>query len=113
MKNAPIKLSGLSLIKTALAKPWRTTWLLHFFLQLLLGTGFSLAYAGFTIKEYALPSGSRPHDVAPAIDGGVWYTAQRKSALGYLNPDNGQVEHIPLGEGSTPHGVIVGPDGAP
>jgi virginiamycin B lyase len=51
--------------------------------------------------------------VAPAVDGGVWYTAQRKGALGYLDPSNGKTEHIPLGEGSAPHGVIVGPDGAP
>jgi virginiamycin B lyase len=32
--------------------------------------------------------------------------------LGRLNPDTGQVERIPLGQGSAPHGVIIGPDGA-
>jgi virginiamycin B lyase len=47
------------------------------------------------------------------VDGGVWYTAQRQGALGYLDPSNGHTEHIPLGAGSAPHGVIVGPDGAP
>jgi virginiamycin B lyase len=46
-------------------------------------------------------------------DGGIWYTAQRKGALGYLDPSYGKTELIPLGEGSAPHGVIVGPDGAP
>jgi virginiamycin B lyase len=67
----------------------------------------------FTIQEYDVPSGAHPHDVAPAVDGGVWYTAQRQGALGYLDPVNGETHHIPLGVGSAPHGVIVGPDGAP
>jgi virginiamycin B lyase len=43
----------------------------------------------------------------------VWYTAQHQGALGRLDPETGKTEHIPLGEGSAPHGVIVGPDGAP
>lgn len=66
-----------------------------------------------TIQEYDVPAGSRPHDVAPAPDGGVWYTAQRAGALGWLDPTTGQTQQIPLGPGSAPHGVIVGPDGAP
>lgn len=64
-------------------------------------------------QEFAVPAGSRPHDVAPAADGGVWYTAQGSGDLGYLNPADGKTRHIPLGSGSAPHGVIVGPDGAP
>ena len=67
----------------------------------------------FTIQEYSVPAGSRPHDVAPAPDGGVWYTAQRRGELGWLDPATGETHHIPLGAGSAPHGVIVGPDGAP
>jgi len=66
-----------------------------------------------TIQEYDVPSGSHPHDVAPALDGGVWYTAQHSGELGYLDPSSGETRHIPLGRGSSPHGVIVGPDGAP
>ena len=62
---------------------------------------------------FPVPIGSRPHDVAPAIDGGVWYTAQGSGELGWLNPDTGETRHTPLGTGSRPHGVIVGPDGAP
>ena len=42
----------------------------------------------------------------------VWYTAQRTGHLGRLDPRTGKVEEIPLGRGSAPHGVIVGPDGA-
>ncbi|HJU52113.1 MAG TPA: lyase [Acidimicrobiia bacterium] len=67
----------------------------------------------FEIQTYSVPSGSRPHDVAPAADGGVWYTAQRRGALGWLDPVTGEARETPLGSGSAPHGVIVGPDGAP
>ena len=66
-----------------------------------------------TIEVFVVPSGSSPHDVAPAIDGGVWYTAQAAGALGWLEPTTGETRHIDLGAGSRPHGVIVGPDGAP
>lgn len=72
-----------------------------------------LAAAELAITEYPLPEGAQPHDVAPAVDGGVWYTAQRSGALGWLDPNSGTTRHIALGHGSRPHGVIVGPDGAP
>ena len=52
------------------------------------------------------------HDVAPAPDGGVWYTAQRSGHLGWFNPKTGRSELIALGAGSSPHGVIQGPDQA-
>ena len=65
------------------------------------------------IQEYPVPAGTHPHDVAPALDGSVWYTAQISGALGRLDPETGETHHIPLGSGSSPHGVIVGPDGAP
>ena len=64
------------------------------------------------LQEYPVPPGSRPHDVAPAPDGTVWYTAQRLGELGRLDPITGETRHIPLGRGSAPHGVIVGPNGA-
>ncbi len=65
------------------------------------------------LVAFPIPPGSGPHDVAPADDGGVWYTAQGSGELGWLDPQTGQTRHIPLGAGSRPHGVIVGPDGAP
>jgi virginiamycin B lyase len=65
-----------------------------------------------SMQVYSVPAGSRPHDVAPAVDGGIWYTAQSKGMLGWLDPNTGEVREIPLGTGSAPHGVIVGPDGA-
>ena len=65
------------------------------------------------IQSFRVPPGSTPHDVAPAADGGVWYTAQSTGRLGWLHPKTGETREIPLGAGSAPHGVIVGPDGAP
>ncbi|QDH71783.1 lyase [Lysobacter alkalisoli] len=75
----------------------------------------SLVAGEVTTQAYQVSKGARAHDVAadPAADGPVWYTAQRQGALGKLDPKTGDWEHIPLGEGSAPHGVVVGPDGAP
>jgi virginiamycin B lyase len=78
---------------------------------LALGT-LAWGQAAFDVRYYDVPKGGGPHDVAPAPDGSVWYTAQRQGALGRLDPATGKTEQIPLGEGSAPHGVIVGPDGA-
>jgi virginiamycin B lyase len=64
------------------------------------------------LETYDVPSGARPHDVAPALDGGVWFTAQGAGYLGHLDPASGAVTEVPLGNGSRPHGVVVGPDGA-
>jgi len=58
-----------------------------------------------------VPAGSGPHDVAPAADGGVWFTAQRSGQLGWLDPKTGRTRMIPLGPGSAPHGVIVDSSG--
>lgn len=74
------------------------------------------ALTSLEITEFPVPRGSGPHDVAPATDGGVWYTAQAKGMLGWLDPSTGQTREISLagaGQRSAPHGVIVGPDGAP
>lgn len=69
--------------------------------------------AAQTLQTFPVPAGSRPHDVAPAPGGGVWYTAQGSGELGWLDPATGETRHVALGRGSRPHGVIVGPDGAP
>jgi virginiamycin B lyase len=66
-----------------------------------------------TIETFPVLAGEHPHDVAPAaFDQRIWYTAQRAGALGLFDPETGEIETIPLGSGSAPHGVIVGPDGA-
>lgn len=68
--------------------------------------------SSFTVTEYPLPV--YPHDVAPdpADPNTVWWTAQGDGTLGRLNPATGENKLIPLGAGSHPHGVIIGPDGA-
>jgi virginiamycin B lyase len=64
------------------------------------------------LRSFRVPAGSHPHDVAPARDGRrVWYTAQHIGKLGLLDPRSGDVVEFPLGAGSAPHGVIVGPGG--
>src|SRR5215831_14956918 len=64
------------------------------------------------VKYFDVPNGAHPHDVAPAPDGNVWYTAQSQGALGILDPKTGKVTQVSLGSGAAPHGVIVGPDRA-
>jgi virginiamycin B lyase len=66
----------------------------------------------FVMQEFTIPPGKGAHDVAPAPDGTVWYTAQASGELGILDPATGATEHVALGPGSAPHGVIAGPDGA-
>ncbi|MDW6023463.1 hypothetical protein SAZ10_17070 [Mesorhizobium sp. BAC0120] len=73
-----------------------------------------LAFAAEAAERqvYDVPRGAHPHDVAPAPDGHIWYTAQAQGALGILDPATSKLRQVPLGEGSSPHGVIQGPDGA-
>jgi len=68
--------------------------------------------AAAEVKYFDVPHGAHPHDVAPAPDGSVWYTAQSQGAIGILDPKTGKVTQIPLGPAAAPHGVIVGPDRA-
>ena len=56
---------------------------------------------GLTLKEFPVPLGSHPHDVAPSSssDGGgsssvVWYTAQAMGELGKLDTSTGKTRHI-------------------
>src|SRR5262245_28096699 len=37
--------------------------------------------ADLEVERFPVPAGSRPHDVAPAPDGSVWYTAQGAGRL--------------------------------
>jgi virginiamycin B lyase len=60
----------------------------------------------------AAPRPTGIHDVAPAPDGGVWFTAQRSGHLGWFDPAGNRTELVTLGGNSAPHGVIQGPDKA-
>jgi len=62
---------------------------------------------------YPVQQGDFPHDVAASATREVWYAGQRAGVAGRLDPTTGRIDRVPLGEGSAPQGVIVGPDGAP
>lgn len=86
---------------------------LHALALAAVGAPAARAAAG-TMQSWPLVAPQRTgiHDVAPAPDGGVWFTAQRSGHLGWFDPASGKTELIPLGSGSAPHGVIPGPDKA-
>ena len=81
----------------------------------LLGLFSAAAGAQVRIQEYPVPPGHRVHDVwADKAPGGpVWISAQGSGHLGILDPNSGKLEFVPLGRGSSPHGVIAAEDGAP
>src|SRR5438046_9590100 len=70
------------------------------------------ARAKMEMRTFPVLAGAGAHDVYPAPDGAVWFTAQSAGKLGRLDPRNGRSDLIALGPGAAPHGVIVGPDGA-
>lgn len=74
----------------------------------------SVSAQAATMQSWPLATPRRTgiHDVAPAPDGGVWFTAQRTGHLGWFDPKSARVELVALGTGSSPHGVVQGPDGA-
>lgn len=73
-----------------------------------------LARAAGKMQSWKLATSRRTgiHDVAPAPDGGVWFTAQASGHLGWFEPSTGRTELVALGSGSSPHGVVQGPDKA-
>jgi virginiamycin B lyase len=81
-------------------------------------TGFPLvaarAQSAGAMQSWPLTTPRRTgiHDIAPAPDGGVWFSAQSSGHLGWFDPKSGRTELIALGSGSSPHGVIQGPDKA-
>jgi virginiamycin B lyase len=70
------------------------------------------AHARMVMQTFAVLAGAGAHDVYPAPDGTVWFTAQSAGKLGRLDPRTGRSDLTALGPGAAPHGVIVGPDGA-
>ena len=72
--------------------------------------------AGFKVTYFNVrpPAGGRAgsRDVTAAGDGTFWFCGQRNGTLGRLDPATGALRIVNLGQGSAPHGVIRGPDGA-
>src|SRR5215470_14753637 len=79
---------------------------------LLLSVACGAVHAKMVMQTFPVLAGAGAHDVYPAPDGGVWFTAQSAGKLGRLDPSTGKSAMIALGPGAAPHGVIVGPDGA-
>src|ERR1700740_3493304 len=77
-----------------------------------MSTAFGAAPPKMAIQTFSVLAGAGAHDVYPATDGAVWFTAQSAGKLGRLDPGTGKSDLIALGPGAAPHGVIVGPDGA-
>ena len=83
-------------------------------LSVLLGISTFGASAQTSVQEYPLPPRITAHDVwaDPAPGGPVWFSGQSSGNAGRLDPKTGKVELIPLGQGSSPHGVILDRDGS-
>jgi len=67
---------------------------------------------GYRIRTYNVRPGSGSRDVACNADGTVWFCGQRDGTLNLLDPRDGGLKVVALGQGAAPHGVVVGPDGA-
>jgi virginiamycin B lyase len=79
--------------------------------MLVMLTVSSTAHANMEMHTFPVLAGAGAHDVYPAPDGTVWFTAQSAGKLGRLDPRTGKSDLIALGPDAAPHGVIVGPDG--
>ena len=103
-------------VSSHLAHPTRRTMLGALPAAALLPPGLGHAQTQAPPRLQSWPLNTRSatgiHDIAPAPDGGVWFSAQRSGHLGWFDPRSGKTELIALGGGSSPHGVIAGPDGA-
>lgn len=64
--------------------------------------------------DAATPGGGRvgARDITAAGDGTFWFCGQRNGTLNRLDPRDGSLRAVGLGQGAAPHGVIRGPDGA-
>src|SRR6202047_396391 len=80
--------------------------------MLVMLTAGATAHAKIEMRTFPVLAGTGAHDVYPAADGTVWFTAQSAGKLGRLDPGTGKSDLIALGSDAAHHGVIVGPDGA-
>ena len=78
----------------------------------LLGWPLGVSAADYRVRYFPARPGARSRDVALAPDGTVWYCGQRDGTLTRLDPSDGALHPVSLGEGAAPHGVVWGPDGA-
>ena len=82
-------------------------------IAIMVAAGGGAVYAKMAMQTFPVLAGAGAHDVYPAPDGTVWFTAQSAGKLGRLDPRTGRSDLIALGPGAAPHGVIVGPTEPP
>jgi len=66
----------------------------------------------FRVTYFDVPAIRGSRDVTDAGDGTMWVCGQRNGTLGRLDPRDGGLKVVALGDNAAPHGVIRGPDGA-
>src|SRR5437764_15110274 len=54
-------------------------------------------HAKMEMRTFPVLAGAGAHDVYPAPDGAVWFTAQSAGKLGHLDPRTGKSDYIALG----------------
>src|SRR6266853_6381161 len=86
-------------------------WMMHAAVIAVLTAGATV-HGKMVIQTFPVLAGAGAHDVFPAPDGTVWFTAQSAGKLGRLDPRTGKSDLIALGPAAAPHGVIVAPDSA-
>jgi virginiamycin B lyase len=55
----------------------------------------------------------KPHAVVADLDDGVWVSLWGANQIARVSADGSEVVTIDLPPGSEPHGLAIGPDGAP
>ncbi|HEY2403252.1 MAG TPA: hypothetical protein VGI23_23060, partial [Steroidobacteraceae bacterium] len=65
--------------------------------------------AQISVKEWAVATpGAFPHDPLATADGAIWYTGQRASLLGRVDPKTGAIKEYPTRiPDSGPHGLVA------
>ena len=81
--------------------------------MLVMLTAGATSHAKMEMRTFPVLAGAGAHDVYPAPDGAVWFTAQSAGKLGRLDPRTGKSDLIALGPGAAPHGVIAAPTAPP
>ena len=66
---------------------------------LLISAAVGIAHAKMPMQTFPVLAGAGPHDVYPAPDGTVWFTAQSAGKLGRFDPRTSRSDLIALGPG--------------
>lgn len=65
----------------------------------------------YAFREYALPVGSRPWNLAPG-GGFIWITEAGRDRIGRLDPATGEIVECAVSPGSSPADLDIAPDGS-